>query len=93
MKEDQVVDVCLPFLLCLHSVCEQTGDVSCPCEQGAQRYENIYVDRQVGKSIKMLGTMKIYWSHSIHKYRQIHLLNYDCYQDVKRLSTSITKKI
>ncbi len=29
-------------------------DVSCLCEQGAQKYANIYVDRQVGKSIKPL---------------------------------------
>ncbi len=38
----------------------------------------------------MLGMMNIYWSHSIHKYRQINLLNYDCYQDVKKHTTSIT---
>ncbi len=58
MKEDQVVDVCLPFSLCLHSVREHADDddVSCLCEQGAQKYANTYVDRQVGKSIKMLGT-------------------------------------
>ncbi len=30
-------------------------DVSCLQEQGAQRYANTYVDRQVGKTIKMLG--------------------------------------
>ncbi len=29
-------------------------DVSCLCEQGAQKYANIYVDRQLGKSIKPL---------------------------------------
>ncbi len=54
-KEDRVVDVCLSFLLCLHSVCECADDVSCLREQGAQRYANTYVDRQVGKTIKMLG--------------------------------------
>ncbi len=54
-KEDRVVDVCLPFSLCLHSVRERTDDVSCLREQGAQRYTNTYVDRQVGKTIKMLG--------------------------------------
>ncbi len=55
-KEDQVVDVCLPFSLCLHSVRERADDISCQREQGAQRYANTYVDIQVGKSIKMLGT-------------------------------------
>ncbi len=30
-------------------------DTSCLCEPGAQRYANTYVDKQVGKSIKMLG--------------------------------------
>ncbi len=28
-KEDQVVVVCLPFSLCLHSVSERADDVSC----------------------------------------------------------------
>ncbi len=50
-----VVDVCLPFSLCLHSMRDRADDVSCLREQGAQRYANIYVDRQVGKSIKTLG--------------------------------------
>ncbi len=54
-KEERVVDVCLPFLLCLHSVSERADGVSCLREQGAQRYANTYVDRQVGKPIKMLG--------------------------------------
>ncbi len=40
----------------LHSIRECADDVSCLREQGAQRYANTYVDRQVGKSIKMLRT-------------------------------------
>uniref|UniRef100_A0A673GQY1 Pre-rRNA-processing protein TSR2 homolog n=1 Tax=Sinocyclocheilus rhinocerous TaxID=307959 RepID=A0A673GQY1_9TELE len=51
----RVVDVCLPSSLCLHSVRERADDVSCLREPGAQRYANTYVDRQVGKPIKMLG--------------------------------------
>ncbi len=48
MKEDRVVDVCLPFLLCQHSVRERTDDdVSFLREQGAQRYANTYVDREL----------------------------------------------
>ncbi len=39
----------------LHSICERADDVSCLREQGVQRYANTHVDRQVGKSIKMLG--------------------------------------
>ncbi len=50
-----VVDVWLPFSLCLHSVRDRAEDVTCLREPGAQRYANIYVDRQVGKSIKTLG--------------------------------------
>ncbi len=34
---------------------ERADDVSCLREPGAQRYANTYVDRQVGKTIKMLG--------------------------------------
>ncbi len=34
---------------------ERADDVSCLCEQGAQRYANTYVDRPVGKPIKTLG--------------------------------------
>ncbi len=34
---------------------ERADDVSCLREQGAQRYANTYVDRQVEKTIKMLG--------------------------------------
>ncbi len=34
---------------------ECADDVSCLREQGVQRYPNTYFDRQVGKSIKMLG--------------------------------------
>ncbi len=34
---------------------DRADDVSCLHEQGAQRYANTYVDRQVGKPIKMLG--------------------------------------
>ncbi len=54
-KEDRVVDVCLPFSLYLHSVRERADDVSCLREQGAQRYANTYVDRQVRNPIKTLG--------------------------------------
>ncbi len=43
------------FSLCLHSVRERADYVSCLREQGAQRYANTYVDRQVGKPIKTLG--------------------------------------
>ncbi len=50
-----VVDVCLPFLCCLHSVRERADDVPYLREPGAQRYANTYVDRQVGKSIKTLS--------------------------------------
>ncbi len=50
-----VVDVCLLFSLCLHSVRDRADDVTCLREPGAQRYANIYVDWQVGKSIIMLG--------------------------------------
>ncbi len=35
---------------------EHADDVSCLQEQGAQRYANTYVDRQVGKPIKTLGS-------------------------------------
>ncbi len=42
-KENQVVD------FCLHSVRKHADDIFCLCEQGAQRYANTYVDRQVGK--------------------------------------------
>ncbi len=38
-----------------NSVRERADDVSCLREQGAQRYANTYVDRQVGKPIKTLG--------------------------------------
>ncbi len=38
-----------------HSVHEHADDVSCLHEPGVQRHGNTYVDRQVGKSIKMLG--------------------------------------
>ncbi len=43
---------CLPAILalCAH---ERADDVSCLHEPGAQRYANAYVDRLVGKSIKM----------------------------------------
>ncbi len=34
---------------------ERADDVSCLHEQGAQRYANTYVGRQVGKTIKTLG--------------------------------------
>ncbi len=34
---------------------EHADDVSCLREQGAQRYANTYVDRQVEKTIKTLG--------------------------------------
>ncbi len=34
---------------------DRTDDVSCLRKPGAQRYANTYVDRQVGKLIKMLG--------------------------------------
>ncbi len=34
---------------------ERADDVSCLCEQGAQRYANTYVDRHVGKPIKTFG--------------------------------------
>ncbi len=53
-KEYQVIDVCLPFLLCLHSVHERADDVSCLRELGAQRYVNTYIDRQVETTIKIL---------------------------------------
>ncbi len=33
---------------------ERTDDVSCLREQGAQRYANTYINRQVGKTIKTL---------------------------------------
>ncbi len=35
-KEDQVVDFCLPFSLCLHSVRECADDLSCLREQGVK---------------------------------------------------------
>jgi hypothetical protein len=38
-----------------NSVRERADDVSCLREQGAQRYANTYVDRQVGEKIKTLG--------------------------------------
>ncbi len=42
--------------VCLHSVHEcADDDVLCLREQGAQRYANTYIDRQVGKTIKTLG--------------------------------------
>ncbi len=42
--------------VCLHSVHERADDdVLCLREQGAQRYANTYIDRQVGKTIKTLG--------------------------------------
>lgn len=53
-KEDRVVNVSLPFLVCPHSVRECAGDVSCLREQGVQSYANTYVDRQGGMPIKML---------------------------------------
>ncbi len=34
---------------------ERADAASCLHEQGAQRYANTYVDRQVGKTIKTLG--------------------------------------
>ncbi len=34
---------------------EYADDLSCLHEQGMQRYANTYVDRQVGKTIQMLG--------------------------------------
>ncbi len=50
-----VVDICLPFSLCLHRVRDRADYVICLHEPGAQRYANIYVDRQIGKPIEMLG--------------------------------------
>ncbi len=38
-----------------NSVRERADNVSCLREQGAQRYANTYIDRQVGKPIKTLG--------------------------------------
>ncbi len=48
----------LMFVCHSRSVCtasERADDVSCLREQGAQRYANTYVDRQVEKNIKTLG--------------------------------------
>ncbi len=70
-KEDWVVDVCLPFLFCLHSVCERVDDVSCLRKQGVQRYANTYIDTKVGKTIKTLTECfdwtNISWSYTFHR--------------------------
>ncbi len=99
-KEDWVVDVCLPFLFCLHSVCERVDDVSCLHKQGAQRYANTYIDRKVGKTIKTLGPSVLIGrtflgptpsTEYINTFRPLNLMI--AYWDVKRLLTRITKNI
>ncbi len=63
--------------LCLHSVCERADDVSCLRDQGAQRYANTYIDRQVGKTIKTLGRTFLGPKPSteyINKFRPLNLM-------------------
>ncbi len=54
-EKNWVVDVCVPFLLYMHSMHECADDISCLHEQGAQSYANTYIDRQLGKPNKTLG--------------------------------------
>ncbi len=55
----------------VYTASERADDVSCLREQGVQRYANTYVDRQVEKTIKMLGPRfdwtNISWSYTFHR--------------------------
>ncbi len=93
------------LMFACHSSCVCTACVNArmtyPVCANTVRYANKSVDRQVGKTIKMLGLSVLIRQTFLsptpsteYKINTFRLLNSnDCYQDVKRLSTRITKKI